>query len=206
MMNKYRLIYSAMIITIVTLLTINISAQEGDDCFNAEKELASRFKGTIFYGNYGASSQLEEKSNPEKYKPGNAFDSDFKTAWVEGKEDDGAGESLTFISSYPVKRIGIMPGYGIEKFFRLNNRLKTAKLNIFSIAERDANQCIGMFYTKGELLKTETLKFEDIMTVQYFTQGNVPHSEKGYIYTIEIVSVYKGSKYNDTCIAEVITE
>jgi hypothetical protein len=197
---------SFIIIILLAAGSSLIYAQEEDYCINYEKKFRSVFNGSIVYGACGATSQLDRDENFEKYKPDNAFDNDLKTAWVEGKEEDGSGESLAFYSLKPVTRIGILPGYGTKKHFSLNNRVKSAELSIYEIEARDANQCIGMFYTKGRLIKSRILNFEDAMTIQYFDLQSIADSEKGLIYIIKVISVYKGSKYNDTCIAEVVTE
>jgi len=42
--------------------------------------------------------------------------------------------------------------------------------------------------------------------VRYFNPEAVPESSDEYMYIIEITSVYKGSKYRNTCIAEAAIE
>jgi len=199
---------SGAVLTIffITALSLVLNAQGDDSCGNSENKFRSTFNGSVLYSQYGSTSQLQRESNFEKYKPANAFDSDITTAWVEGKDGDGSGEILAAFTLIYSSKIGILPGYGTLKHFKLNNRIKSAKLSVFEIAGRDANQCLGMFYTRGKLLETKMLTFEDTMTIQYFSLSQDERPETGYLYTIEIISVYKGSKYNDTCIAEVVLE
>lgn len=199
-------IYLILIILIAASGFPYVHAQEGDDCNNNDKKLRSTFNGSVLYGEYGATSQLEKVSNFDKYKPANAFDNNLTTSWVEGKPGDGLGDNLVFYTLSPVKKIGILPGYGTEQHYPLNNRVKSARLAIHEIAGRNANQCLGMFYTKGRLVKVENLEFEDAMTMQYFDLEDIPGSPMGYMYIIEITSVYKGSKFKDTCIAEIAIE
>jgi len=199
------MLFIAMIFSL-TILSYKIYAQVDDTCPASEKLFKSTFNGSILYGEYGATSQLERTVNFEKYKPANAFDNDIKTAWVEGREDDGEGEILAFFRPTPSKRFGILPGYGTEKHFKLNNRVRSIRFSVFEMPGINANQCLGVFYSKGKLLKTDVFSFEDKMAVQYFSPGKYSLSDNGYIYTIEILSVYKGIKYTDTCIAEVVAE
>ena len=59
-----------------------------------------------------ASSTLQSKQ-PGRYSVKNAFDGDSTTAWVEGVEGDGAGQSITveFLENVAVKGFLLFPGY-----------------------------------------------------------------------------------------------
>lgn len=157
---------------------------------------------------YSASSYLKDKKNPDRYAPFKAFDGKIETSWVEGKKDDGIGEKLAFsLMDSPVK-IRIMPGFGIKKYFKMNNRVKSATLTVYAIKAVLAHQC-GEDYMIGDIVSQKKLSFKDSMKMQEFETGlsGTEHREiadKGLICVLEINSVYKGTKWRDTCIAEII--
>jgi len=116
--------------------------------------------------------------DPEKgtYDQGNIMDMT-DDSWCEGKKDAGIGENITVKLNAPaaLKKLFIKNGMGIAKYWAANNRVKQLKVN-------------GSTYT----LKDE--------------QGfqSVPLAGKATdTLTLTIQSVYKGDKWNDTCLAEV---
>ena len=132
------------------------------------------------------------------YPPKNAGDLDYQTAWVEGKNSYGVGESLTyhFESGSPrITKIIIANGYvKSEKTWRENLRVK--KLNVYY----------------NNLLQYQ-LNLKNSYTEQSFSVkpiGNHPKNVSIYKKELsqwelrfEIVEVYKGSKYKDTAISEI---
>ncbi len=158
--------------------------------------------------NYSASSYLKDKKDPYRYAPLKAFDGKLETSWVEGKKGDGIGEKLAFeLKDSPVK-IRIMPGFGMKKYFKMNNRVKSATLTVYAIKAVLAHQC-GEDYMIGDIVTQKKLNFKDSMTMQEFETGlsGTEHrgiAEKGLMGVLEINSVYRGKKWRDTCIAEII--
>ena len=138
-------------------------------------------------GNYKikASSSLGDS-----YKAEFANDLSYKTAWVEGKKDEGIGESLEYYfknDSPRITEIIISNGYmKSEETWKNNNRVKKLKLYVNSIP-------FGV------------LNLKDSRTDQYFSVGTLGHNKNGtdLILKFEILEVYKGSKYNDTAITEI---
>lgn len=87
-------------------------------------------------GLYLASSELNEVSPFEglgKYGAHKLFDKDPATAWVEGVEGFGKGESVFLgIGSVPGENLFITNGYQkSEKLYYMNNRPKTIKLSLY---------------------------------------------------------------------------
>ena len=166
-------------------------------------------------GEYEATSCLSGKKDPGKYCPDKAFDNDIKTSWVEGKENNGIKEKLAFHIKSNINKISILPGFGNAKYFKMNNRLKKIMLSIYKISMASPSETDVMGYEIGKLVKTYTLNFKDSMTMQTFDIGikeigtyKLPWDETeilecGYVGVIEIIEVYPGSKWKDTCIAEV---
>ena len=138
-------------------------------------------------GNYKikASSSLGDS-----YKAEFANDLSYKTAWVEGKKDEGIGEYLEYYfknDSPRITEIIISNGYmKSEETWKNNNRVKKLKL-----------------YVNG--VPFGILNLKDSRTDQYFAVGTLGHNKNGtdLILKFEILEVYKGCKYNDTAITEI---
>jgi len=138
-------------------------------------------------GNYKikASSSLGDS-----YKAEFANDLSYKTAWVEGKKDEGIGEYLEYYfknDSPRITEIIISNGYmKSEETWKNNNRVKKLKL-----------------YVNG--VPFGILNLKDSRTDQYFSVGTLGHNKNGtdLVLKFEILEVYKGSKYNDTAITEI---
>ena len=138
-------------------------------------------------GNYKikASSSLGDS-----YKAEFANDLSYKTAWVEGKKDEGIGEYLEYYfknDSPRITEIIISNGYmKSEETWKNNNRVKKLKLYVNSVP-------FGI------------LNLKDSRTNQYFSVGTLRHNKNGtdLILKFEILKVYKGSKHNDTAITEI---
>jgi hypothetical protein len=133
-----------------------------------------------------ASSELPPpKSRADiDYEPGNVFDRLPGTAWVEGVKGPGKGQWLRIeiIGEARIKAVGILPGYGKSvDVWHDNNRVKKARLT---------------FSNKKQ--KIVGLKDEDEM--QWF---EIAASAPVEWLKIEILDVYRGDRYNDTCISEV---
>ncbi len=138
-------------------------------------------------GNYKIKSS---SSLGDSYKAEFANDLSYKTAWVEGKKDEGIGEYLEYYfknDSPRITEIIISNGYmKSEETWKNNNRVKKLKL-----------------YVNG--IPFGVLNLKDSRTDQYFSVGTLGHNKNGtdLILKFEILEVYKGSKYNDTAITEI---
>ncbi|SFI42891.1 hypothetical protein SAMN04487775_101319 [Treponema bryantii] len=109
--------------------------------------------------------------------------------WVEGKKGDGIGESFEFDTTYPKGN-----GQGLPLDIRiLNGYVDPLKPHLFKENNR----------IKKALLETDTgikkeFEFRDEIE---FTQIILPNDVKHIRLTI--LEVYKGTKYQDTCITSV---
>ncbi|HAK59563.1 MAG TPA: hypothetical protein DCO77_04160 [Nitrospiraceae bacterium] len=155
------------------------------------------FEGPRYYYashayNVKASSTLKPIS---KYKAERVKDMEEGTAWAEGRTGDGIGEYLLLQLKKPrtISQIGIMPGYAkSRKHYYANNR----------VAEITA--IVNDSYTV-------TSSFPDEYVSYYPAYPKAYHyidisGYKGKVRTIKLVidKVYKGAKYEDTCISEII--
>lgn len=141
-----------------------------------------------------STSYLKE-ANGISYVARNVKNADFATnegegfsAWVEGKPDDGIGEGLDFELAQPasVAKIGIRPGYGkSEELFKANNRPKVVTITLDDVHTFDA--------------ELQDVDKQQIIAVQGYAK---PVKKIG----LRIKSVYRGSRYRDTAIADVTFE
>ena len=142
-------------------------------------------------GNYLVTSSSSLKSNNSiNYDPTAANDLSYKTAWVEGKKDEGIGEYIeyTFENKSPrITSIIISNGYvKSSKSWSENNRIKKLKLSVN-----------GTEFGILNLLDTQDDQIFELGTFGHNTDGS------DLVLKFSISEVYKGLKYNDTAISEI---
>lgn len=140
--------------------------------------------------NYGTDDKIKSVTATsvlgEKYAVENLIDGSWKS-WAEGEEGSGIGTKITFEYWHPYHFknatnyacIDIVNGYGDLKYFYQNNRVKEMNLWIEKILLYDRH--VGQLIVLGKYLGDSYVRK----------------------LTLEILSVYPGSKYDDTCIAEI---
>ena len=142
-------------------------------------------KGEAQFGNWkiSASSRLASQGR-FSYGPGNVVLTGSGSAWVEGVRGDGIGQWLHFDLDYPqlFSKVIIRNGYQrTDKAFRENGRVRELRLT----------------WPAGQ----KTVLLRDVKGAQSILL------KKGGLRTpwirLEIVSVYRGSKYRDTAISSV---
>jgi hypothetical protein len=119
------------------------------------------------------------------------FDGIRETAWCEGVSGDGIGEWVEFELTKNVEGFEIQNGYNmslfavpgkdIDTYYGKNNRPKRIE-----IASLDG---------KIKL----TIDLEDTERLQYFDARYLPKGR----YRVYIRAVYKGSRWQDTCLGEI---
>jgi len=132
-----------------------------------------------------ASSELKEKNTrSDYYSVNNLFDDDSTTAWVEGVKDDGIGQwvQINFDTTYKIKYILIRNGYQKSTLtYYNNNRVKKMLI----------------YYSDGT--KQEIKLFDKMGYYRY------PIKKKNTRFIkILIKEIFEGSKFNDTCISDVV--
>ena len=117
------------------------------------------------------------------YYPRNLFDSDLKTLWCESSPEDGVGEYIrvTFAAATPIDQVYIWNGYGDPGYFKKNNRVCIVQVDV------DREFCV-------------LAQLEDTSAMQSI---RLPHVYKATEITFTILAVYRGEKWNDTCISEL---
>lgn len=156
-----------------------------------------------------ASSFLVDDGDYFRYHTDAAFDDDLGTAWVEGRPDAGVGDSLLYriplVEASPPFEVSIFPGYGEERYFTRNNRLRQVRLEWYRGDIMDVP-----FGRSGPYLllqSTETITIPDdfewvTVPVPAEVVPQSPHQPPSYL-RIVIEQVYPGRDWDDTCIAEV---
>ena len=149
------------------------------------EELNQEVKETkkIYITNSECSSILHDSTNKD-YGSTRVLDGDFSTVWSEGVSGYGKGEwiRLDFDSIYTIEKIKIVNGLVNKKNgYYNNNRPKSLEL-IFSDGSRQT-----------VYLEDDNIGYQVV---------NINPVDSNYIeFTIK--SVYYGTKYNDTCIADI---
>lgn len=124
---------------------------------------------------------LAGQSEGDRYAPQKAVDNT-NQSWCEGADGDGVGNSISIETKVigSIKRIYFKNGYGEPKYYKANNRIRELKLKAGG-----AEQI---------LLLKDTPDFQAVTLKNPVTAREVD---------LEIVSVYHGTSYKDTCLSEV---
>lgn len=134
-----------------------------------------------------------------EYSTGNVIDHNEKTAWVEGKEGDGIGEwiSFTFRKPLDIEELRIINGYTkSEAVYSANNRVKRFKIEVIT----DDDKMISDTFDMKDLTFKETIEQCGQRIIKNQSENKVVIKK----ITLTILDVFKGSKYEDTCISEFI--
>jgi hypothetical protein len=149
-----------------------------------------------------------------RYSVGKISDNDPKTAWVEGAEGQGIGEVLIVPCLDLKKPVKIWTGFGkSDALFAANSRPKKIRTVVIQSPRGDATQ-YGKVYKDLKLVAEETTLlldkngYQELPVPVFKTESYLPKDfdkkvEYQYFLGLEILEVYPGSKYEDTCISEI---
>ncbi|HDP94229.1 MAG TPA: hypothetical protein ENN40_02585 [Candidatus Aminicenantes bacterium] len=182
-------------------------------------------------GLFFATSELPDSggnivAGRSRYGPANLLDGDFTTTWVEGRPDEGIGESVFVVVPDNCRTLSVFPGHGRSReLFLKNNR--PARLEVTFLAgihcEGEVAETGLMFHTRRfargfplelkdefrrqtfpvPVTSTELAEFL-ARARREFSQGfDRPVKQVVLIAQLEIRGVYRGTRWNDTCISEV---
>jgi hypothetical protein len=151
------------------------------------------FEDDKYYFDFHGYSAKASSEKPD-YPVTNVGDMKKETAWVAA-QNGGLNESVTLTLTEPqhVSMIGIVPGYAKSKsLYFANNRVREL-----------------------EIVVNDNHVVKVVLPDEYISFG--PYSKKGYelidlgdyagdakTITLTVRKVYPGSKYNDTCISEIL--
>ncbi|MFI3313505.1 MAG: hypothetical protein R3Y62_06420, partial [Eubacteriales bacterium] len=139
-----------------------------------------------------ASSTLDfETKRDYRYQVANMFDNDFSTSWVEGRDGYGEGECFYLgfeMDNFNISGIAMVNGYASsENFYTANARVHAATIEITT---KNGNQDTFQVQFADGMMEYQYIYFEDVY-------------EDVAVVKFTIDSVYPGSQYEDTCIAEL---
>ncbi|MDI7184549.1 NADase-type glycan-binding domain-containing protein [Leptospira santarosai] len=168
---------------------------------------------------------------PKQYSIDNVRDANFQTAWCTDKGSKGGSIAFMgqtsasgmgvsyyhleeYLKNYKYKaKLLIHNGYGkSEEAYYNNNRIKKAKLKIYETGMHEGDGGGKPYISKSpSLIAVKELEFGEKLGLQIFDlefdlkgrYGVKGFSELKMFYVFEIVEIYKGKKYDDTCISEL---
>ncbi|MEO0641250.1 MAG: hypothetical protein AAFY70_16070, partial [Bacteroidota bacterium] len=156
------------------------------------------------YDDISASSSLSPEAT---YGPKNLIDGNMETAWVEGASGLGIGESIEITLSFPkdIRAIFILPGYTkSQKAYEENARPQKIKVAVY-IGEKGKGEWREMEEISLQDRRYQTLMGDNIAALAQpiMDIGDVGDWNISKI-RLTITAVYPGTKYDDTCISEVL--
>lgn len=140
--------------------------------------------------NVSATSELVETqfAGDYLYPPVNIVDGNFDNTWCEADENgSGIGEALTIEFKEPVSfdEIQIVNGFAYKDYYKKNNRVKSIQLT--QVAGKHFQQ--KEYVLEDDKPDWQSIKFDLPQTAQTIE--------------IKITDIYKGEKYDDTCLDDV---
>lgn len=128
-----------------------------------------------------ASSEISQEGTDNS--AGKIVDGNERTSWQEGVDGDGIGESvqLKLAKPYKVRYLSFQLGnWNSERYYAGNNRPKELEITVGNV--------------------TQTVTFPDGQTEYWLELSRECPAQE---ITLTVQSVYSGSEWDDTCIAEV---
>lgn len=139
-----------------------------------------------------SSEYLVDIKCPLKYSIQNAFDGDSSTSYVENTEDDLFDMDFQGLRRHDIVGLIVINGYASsENLYLSNNRIASYKYN--SMGTPPITQ-ENKYYINEITLADKNL------SCQIFTDCFPNHP---YAIASGVKKIYKGTKYNDTCMAEL---
>jgi hypothetical protein len=140
------------------------------------------------YIRISASSCLVDPNIPLRYSLQNAFDGDPATSYVENTEDDLMEFNFTYAGFENIKQMAIINGYAQnQQLYKMNNRIRSIGIETL-LWNTDKNYL-------EYVLNNEVVLLDNYPAYQFF---DLISPSK-----IKINDIYAGTRYNDTCIAEL---
>lgn len=161
-------------------------------------------RANVFWSNNFATMDLTYRKDPDviiscskplldekdvfKYTIQNAFDKNPATSYVENTYDNMM--SIDFGVAGELKKVAIINGYAAnESLYKSNNSIKKVLFSNWILKE------LKEIYNEPYIFKENTL------TYQIMERENSKDKEAGTSF--KVVDVYRGTRYLDTCIAEL---
>ncbi len=144
------------------------------------------------------------------YRAKNLMDGDPDTAWCEGKPGHGIGEWVEFYIPKDAKQYVTCRYYGValtqgylkqQTTFENNGRLKEVRLT--ECGEEEPFATAHFNDTQRHDLAVDVIKIQNYQNPQVLRFMNKIRDDQPVCLRLTIDKVYKGKKFEDTCISEV---
>ena len=158
-----------------------------------------------------ASSELAGDAT-HSYDIQSALDGDLSTSWADGSEGPGIGEKLVLFHDVGEIRqdyLYVFPGWGgSSATWEKNNQLRKAKITVYGVNKYTVTGGADIKYLSTfeqfTVSYIDKPVYQGIPIGKYLIEDNMwPSGIDLYIVELELLSVYEGSKWNDTVIAEI---
>ncbi len=140
-----------------------------------------------------SSSSLKGKSTGVTYSGKFTIDGKLNTCWQEGKKGSGIGESVRyeFDDNYSLSKLKIWNGRAESPLkYKENNRIKEFEITFFLNKQEKLRKVFSLkdeYTSEGTMLSIESKEGVRCDQVK-----------------LKILSVYNGSKYDDTCLTDIL--
>lgn len=138
---------------------------------------------------------LIDKNNPFRYSLQNAFDGDYATSYVPKDKTDIMNLDINFTDSYlyeneMITKVCIINGYAENlNLYKSNNRIREVQYGYYQENNKDDTPLC--FQLKDNCLNKQFMQLE-------INKNSIPR----YLW-MNILSIYNGLIYDDTCLAEL---
>jgi hypothetical protein len=138
------------------------------------------------------------------YGPGNLDDYNISTAWSEGVQGPGIGQWIAVASGDSFTAVVVNNGYcKDQRGWENNNRVRQARIGIYTFTQPESSR-VRVGKNKVEYIVVFEDKNEDAFWQVWDGITGISGKEPGsYLFVLEILDVYCGRKYDDTCISNV---
>ncbi|MDY6799593.1 MAG: hypothetical protein SVU94_00050 [Bacteroidota bacterium] len=166
-----------------------------------------------------SSSELEQSGyyNYGKFGAINLGDNNPATCWAEGSEGNGSGEYIYMAIPKNIQGIRIRNGYQKSKtLYKANNRLKTIKIELLAcflphgyVTETHIGFAISQPLAIITKILDDQMGYQDLSLdfnwneIKNQIAENKLFDNDRFILKITIEDIYKGNKWNDTCISDI---
>jgi hypothetical protein len=167
-----------------------------------DKSGVFRLKPGAYALPYASSSLPEDKYG--FYGAKNLDDGNIETAWSEGKKGSGIGERIAIAADHSFTAVIVNNGWRKDqKGWENNNRVKKARIGIYAYSIESADTII-VGKNKAEYVVVFEDENDDAYWQVWSGVTGISQAElTNYLFVLEIQEVYRGKKYDDTCIAEI---
>jgi len=169
-------------------------------------KLSQYIKQYLLPRNYIKEIKSSSNLSPE-HSDKNMFDFDFNTTWVSRGKNNGIGEKIEIkLNKSPLSSIGLINGNMIDSNSYYDySRAKKVRIDLEIVDYRDSTKTV----TKTEEMQLDDIKYSKINNDNFAKMvSTIADYGDGFTQvnkiTITILDVYKGNKYPNICITEIL--